>query len=186
MTTHLKSCITLIALFVLLSAQPQLWAQKGGSILPTVQKHKQIYAMSCIPSSVEMVLKFNRKVGTGFYDFQQQWKNKTDGSFANFDGKTIHGLTFTHRFKDRRSPDFPINRLFATIDKELSEGRKVIVSLVSGPSMWHIYVIDRQTAQGDYVCYSRAYEDDQVLELTNTKEIIRQMRGTDILTYTSN
>lgn len=142
--------------------------------------------MSCIPSSVEMVLKFNNKANENFYDFQHGWKNKNTGTFGDFDGKTINGITFTQQFNLNRSADFPIDSLFSTIDAELAADRKVIVSLVSGPGLWHIYVIDSRTAEGDYLCYSRGYGSPEVLEVRNTKRIIREMGGTDILTYRVN
>lgn len=176
-----------VLFFLFISSIPgHAQTPKGTSIQSTVLKHRQLYSMSCIPSSVEMILKFNNKTNANFYDLQHQWKDKSDGTFANFDGKTIKGITFTHRFKENRSANFPIDRLFKTIDTELKAGRKVIVSLLSGPGLWHMYVIDGTTKDGDYICYSRSHNNNEVLEIRNTKQRIRAMHGTDILTYRVN
>lgn len=149
----------------------------------TVQKHKQLYSMSCIPSSVEMVLKYNKKVGTDYFQLQEAWKEKSDGNFSDFDGKTIAGLIFNHRFNQPRKSSFPIENLYKAIEEELKAGRKVIISLPSGPNFWHIYVLDRQTESGDFVAYSRGYNNNNILEMNNIKALIRAINGTDILTY---
>jgi len=149
----------------------------------TVQKHRQIYSMSCIPSSVEMVLKYNKKVSPDYFQLQEVWKDKADGSFQNFDGKTIKGLTFTCRFREPRNRNFPINSLYKVIEDELKAGRKIIISLPSGPDFWHIYVLDHKTEDGEFVAYSRGYNDNNVLEIRKVKELIKAINGTDILTY---
>jgi hypothetical protein len=51
-----------------------------------IDAHKQLYGVSCIPSSVEMVLKLLGQVPVSYYDLQMQWQNKLDGSFRDFDG----------------------------------------------------------------------------------------------------
>ena len=145
--------------------------------------HKQIYGMSCIPMAVEMVLKYNNRVGLNYYGLQNSWKNKADGTFGNFDGKVIRGLKFRHQFNIKRSDNFPVDQLFKTIDSELAAGRKVIVSLSSGFNLWHMYVIDTKMKQGDYVAYSRFFNDRKLITKEYVKRAIREFQGTDILTY---
>ncbi|UYQ93818.1 hypothetical protein MKQ68_01750 [Chitinophaga horti] len=180
--TYKKTTLLLLSCLLSLSLCAQTTSTR--SLKATAEKHRQRYQSSCIPSSVEMILKYNNKVNADFYDFQNAWQNKNTGTFGDFDGKTIKGITFTHQFKNPRSPQFPFDKLFQTIDAELKAGRKVIVSLQSGAAMWHIWIIDSATKNGDYLCYSRDfYDNGQVLETRETKQWIRNMQGTDILTY---
>jgi hypothetical protein len=106
-----------------------------------VNEHKQLFDFSCIPANIELVLKLTGREPVTFFKLQEAWSTKTDGSFADFDGKTIAGLTFHQRFKNPRNKDFPLKRLMSVIDKELSSGRYVIVSLESGKDLWHMHVI---------------------------------------------
>ena len=79
------------------------WGQPAdtaaGAITPPgydrlkIDRHRQIYDAYCIPSSVEMVLKLIDRVPQDYFELQEAWKNKTDGSFANFDNRTIAGVT---------------------------------------------------------------------------------------------
>lgn len=145
--------------------------------------HKQIYNSSCIPMSIEMVLKYNNRVPYNFYDLQNNWKDKMDGTFADFDGKTIAGLKFKHQFNIKRGDNFPFTSLFKTIDNELAAGRKVIISLPSGFNYWHMYVIDRKIDQDDYLSYSRSFNNNTLITLEYVKRWIFSSKGTDILTY---
>jgi hypothetical protein len=145
-----------------------------------INKHKQIYPNSCIPSGIEMVLKLNKKVDSNFYNYQKIWGNKFDGTFANFDSLLLNGLRFYQKFNLSRNSEFPINDLFTTIDKELAESRYVLISLPSD-SGWHMYVICNKLANGEFVAYSKAGSKN--LMLSNVKEIVRQVKGTDIMIY---
>ncbi|MEA4916560.1 hypothetical protein [Proteiniphilum sp.] len=145
-----------------------------------VDGHRQIYMSSCIPSSIEMVLKYLGKVDMDFYELQHAWKNKIDGSFRNFDGRTINGVRFDLKFDLPRNAGFPIDSLFTKIDNELDNGKKVIISLVSNTG-WHMYVIDKKTPEGEYISYSKNFQ--QTLKVENTREIVKRMQGTDIMTY---
>lgn len=145
-----------------------------------INKHNQIYANSCIPSSIEIVLKFNKKVDADFYNYQRIWENKIDGTFANFDGLLLNGVRFHHQFNVQRNKSFPFDDLFAAIDKEIVEGKYVIVSLPSGFG-WHMYVITDKLSNGEFVAYSKN-RTENLIE-TNVKQIIRSVNGTDIMTY---
>ena len=145
-----------------------------------IDAHKQAYGMSCIPSSVEMVLKLLGRVPASYYEQQEAWKNKADGNFSNFEGKTIAGVTFHKQFGLDRNDKFPLARLFATIDAELAAGRFVIISLASS-SGWHMYLIYGKDAEGDFLAVSKVGE--KTIKADHIKKIVTQMKGTDILTY---
>lgn len=145
-----------------------------------VNNHNQILETSCIPSSVEMILKYCKVVDIDFYDLQNEWKNKTDGSFRDFDNKELYGITFSHKFDLSRDANFPIDSLFQTIENELKSGKKVIISLPSDMG-WHMFVIYKQTPDGEFVSYSKQWSHTIILR--NTKEIVKKVNGTDIMTY---
>lgn len=146
-----------------------------------INMHSQINASSCIPSGIEMVLKLNCKVESNFYNFQQIWGNKIDGTFQNFDNLLINGLRFSHKYNLQRNNNFPFKDLYNTIDKELAEDRFVLVSLISGQNMWHIYVITEKLQNGEYKAYSKF--NNETLVVSNVKEYIKNMKGTDIMVY---
>lgn len=57
-----------------------------------IDQHQQISHRTCIPSAVEMVLKLLGEVDEDYYDLQNDWIN---GSFVDFDGQTVSGVTFS-------------------------------------------------------------------------------------------
>jgi hypothetical protein len=145
-----------------------------------VDEHRQIASMSCIPMSIEMVLKLLERAPAGYYDLQIPWKNRSDGNFNDFEGKTIKGITFHKQFGFDRDDRFPLAKLFAKIDQELNAGRYVIISLASDAG-WHMYVIYGEDAEGDFLAVSKA--DEKTIEAAHLKRIVTKMKGTDILTY---
>lgn len=145
-----------------------------------IDAHRQIYGLSCIPSAVEMVLKLIGRVPEDYYDQQNEWKNKTDGSFHNFDGKTLAGVTFRSSFWEPHGPAFPLDRLFDTIERELKAGRFVIVGLAC-PGGTHDWVIYDADAKGDFLPVSKGGE--RTMEDNHVRRTITQMQGTDIGTY---
>jgi len=136
--------------------------------------------MSCIPSSLEMVLKLLGRVPVSHYDLQTQWKEKADGSFADFDGMTFAGVTFHQRFTQPHDTDFPLAMLFDTISAELHAGRFVIVGLASGDDT-HDWVIYDETPDGEFLAVSKA--GAHTIEERHVKSVITAMKGTDIGTY---
>src|SRR5208282_2939053 len=130
----LRRFIAISALTCLVMAGNGL-AQAAGALhapgfdMQIADKHRQLYGMSCIPMSIELVLKLSGRVPSGFYGLQEAWKNKSNGNFRDFDGRTIEGIALHKRFGMARGARFPIARLFNTIDRELKSGRYVVVSL---------------------------------------------------------
>ena len=148
-----------------------------------VDNHKQLSEYSCIPMAVELVLKLLEHAPSDYFELQTQWNNSKAGSFANFDGQTIKGVTFHHQFSVANGRCFPpekMKQLFDTIDHELQEGRYVVVSLAHGNN-WHNFVVYDQMADGEYQAASKAGSDTWCR--SDVKQIITEMTGTDILTY---
>ena len=153
-----------------------------------IDQHQQISDNSCIPSAVEMILKLLEKAPINYYELQNEWT--IDGSFANFDGRTIHGVTFRRINLADRGANFPLNLLFKIIDQELAADRYVVIALFgmsnSGPS-FHAYVIfDKDLITQDYFAVTKvSLKGTYVTHFeTNIKSRIRKIQGTDILVYT--
>lgn len=147
-----------------------------------VNNHNQIFQSSGIPSAIEMVLKHCKAVGFNFYDLQNEWQNKTDGSFRDFDNKELYGITFSQKFNLPRNANFPIDSLFQTIEDELKSGKKVIIALQLETG-WPIFVINKQTSDGEFLSYSKL--GSHTLILRNIKDIIKKSNGTEIMTYST-
>ncbi|MEJ5088509.1 hypothetical protein GEO21_00545 [Sphingobacterium faecium] len=133
-----------------------------------INNHDQIFQLSCIPSAVEMILKYYKVVDFDFYDLQNEWKNKTDGSFRNFDNKELYGITFSQKFVLPRDENFPIDSLFQTIENELKSEKKVIISLPADEG-WHMFIICKQTPDGEFISYSKL--GSHTLILRNKKKL---------------
>jgi len=130
--------------------------------------------------SVELVLKLEHREPADYFELQNAWKNKRDGTFGEFDGRTIAGLTFHRQFFLPRDEDFPMGELFSTIDAELDSGRFVIVSLWWG-ALYHMGVIADRTPSGEYRTVTKI--GSGTYEMIDTKARIRAIKGTDIMTY---
>lgn len=147
-----------------------------------VNNHHQIFPYSGIPSAIELALKYSKAVDVNFYDLQNAWQNKTDGSFRDFNNSELYGLTFYQKFNLPRDSNFPIDSLFQTIEKELKYGKKVIIALQIDNN-WPIFIVDKKTKDGEFVSYSKF--GSHTLILRNTKEIVRKSNGTEIMTYST-
>lgn len=155
--------------------------------LRIIDAHKQISKYSCIPSGVEIVLKLLGKVNTEYYDLQKAWRRKygdnSSGSFIDFNGCTIKGLTFKCKFHNYpRNAGFPFEKLFHTIDDELATDRYVLVSLKVFPPNYHIYLICDKN-NDDYIAYSKGSNNKTIEYTGRVKAKIQEMQGTDILIY---
>jgi len=143
--------------------------------------HVQRYPCSCIPSAIEIILKQLGKVDSDYYELQDYWRNKCDGSFHDFEGKVLYGLTFKHLFGRERGPNFPLDALFRTISDELAQQRFVVVSLSAPGGGWHMFVIHSQIG-AEFVAAAKTDSANWIV--SNVKSQVRQMGGTDILVYT--
>ncbi len=144
-----------------------------------VDQHEQKYCLSCIPSCVELVLKLLGNVDGGYFGLQDEWQNRRDGSFGQFNGRQLFGLRFQNVFTAPRGAQFPLADLFQRIDEELALGRFVMISLQSAGG-WHMYVIhDRRN--GEYLSVSKLCH--QTINENRVKALVTAMGGTDILVY---
>jgi hypothetical protein len=141
--------------------------------------HKQISPLSCIPMSVEFVLKLMGRVPLDYFELQKNWEVHSDDNFDKFNGKTIAGLQFKRMFSLSHNDNFPFNELFTAIEEELRNERYVIISL-SVPEGWHNYVIYDQLPNGEFRAVTKGRVPDQI---ENVRKIVCEMKGTDILTY---
>lgn len=144
-----------------------------------IDNHEQRYMMSCIPSAVEMVLKLLGRVPASYYEQQNIWKNKADGSFHDFDGKSIEGVSFRQSFIGDRNPEI-VKQICETIHNELKVGRYVIVGLPSAGNT-HDWVIYDETANGEFLAVSKA--GPRTIENNHARQTIIDMNGTDLGTY---
>lgn len=149
--------------------------------LNIVSLHQQLFNYSCIPMAAEFVLKLNGKLPPNNFDLQNNWGNKNNGNFADFDNQTFYGLQFHRQYANPRGVGFPLNQLFQTIQSELAKDRYVVISL-EVPGGWHNYVIYDQLPNGEFAAITKGRDPNN--EINNVREIVNNMNGTDILTYT--
>lgn len=98
-------------------------------------------------------------------------------------------MTFRRTNLAERGPSFPYDQLFGIIDQELESDRYVIISLLGifrEMSVYHAYIIFDKTQNNDYLAVTKAFTNGgQVTQfIDDVKNRVRQIRGTDILTYT--
>jgi len=172
-------CTVAVIAFLVLPLTPASRRGLTNFNLHIVDVHQQRYMMSCIPSSVEMVLKLMHRVPTSYYGLQDAWRNKTDGSFHDFDGKTFEGVTFHQQFQSR-GDTFQVSSLFETIDRELRAGRFVIIGLPRGGDI-HDWLIYDEDPDGDFLAVSKF--GPWTIHKKHLKRTITRMHGTDIGTY---
>lgn len=181
MKKALSSLVMFISTLVIFHAKAQAQKNNNYDFFDTVvNNHNQIFPRSGIPSAIEMVLKYCKAVDFNFYDLQIKWQNKTDGSFRDFDKKELYGITFFQKFNLPRDESFPMDSLFQTIQNELTSGKKVIIAL-QVETGWSIFVVYKQTPDGEFVSYSKLGSHTTILR--NTKEIVKKSNGTEIMTY---
>lgn len=152
-----------------------------------IDQHQQKKDNSCVPSSVEMVLKLLGRVKLDFYDLQ---KGCTNGCFSEYDGKTINGVTFQRINLAKRNSDFPFEELSQKIKEELLSDRYVIITFLGltskGKRKFHAYVVyDEDPSQNDFLTVTKASSNGNYVTQFNTgiKSEIRNSKGTDILIY---
>ncbi|MFC1912128.1 hypothetical protein ACFLXG_03120 [Chloroflexota bacterium] len=152
---------------------------------PSVKEHVQKYGLSCIPSAVEMILKWLGIVGENYYELQHEWDDKK-GTFANFDGETINGVKFKGKFINYKlkCPTFPYDKLFEAIDKELAQCKCVLVMLPNPKNQKHIYII-YDNENGDYKAFTKyIIENKEIIYFKNSvRDCIEWMGGNHLLTY---
>ena len=149
------------------------------TIRTIVENHNQFFGDSCVPTVVEVILILEDKVGHNYYDLQINSKGDSEGSYSDFDNEVLFGLKFKSEFGFERGSDFPIQLLFNRIDELLSFGRYVVISLeaVGGT---HNYIIYFKNEKNDYTAISK---HAGISIIDDVKVRVREMQGTEILTY---
>jgi hypothetical protein len=144
-----------------------------------IENHRQLSGYSCIPMAVELILKLLGRASPDSLALQTEWNDRRSGSFSDFDGRIEKGVRFTRQFPQQRDDKFPLDRLFATIEDELAHGRYVAVAL-QVPGGWHNYVLYNQLPDGEFEAVTKGRCPERI---TDVKQQVRDMNGTDILTY---
>lgn len=146
-----------------------------------LNEHRQLFPLSCIPAGVELVLKFRGNLPASEHPEQSKWGNKPDGSFNDYHDRVVQGVRFKMEFAQQRGPSFPIDDLFTRVSDELRLGRFVVISLAN-PGGWHIYVVTDELPTGEFKAVAKAGHAS--ICVTNVRDTVHRMGGTDILTYT--
>ena len=171
-----------------------------------IKNHKQTKWNSCIPMSVECVLKLLKfmdgsvtpfqndddKLGTSYWVKgltypEDNPKVKFSREFFleeyKYENGNLkygeHNSRGQHFFDDGYYDD-----LFIVIDDELKNGRYVIISLSSGEGTYHMEVIYNKIDERNYNTIT--FYENQFLPsflIHDLKARVRYMQGTDILTY---
>ncbi len=163
---------------------------------PSVVAHRQIYPMSCIPSAIEMILKWLNKVPKSYYERQDEWHYKWNDkkiTFKDYEGCTYEEVEFKGRFLNYSisCPTFPYNDCFETIDNELAKCKCVLVMLPNSKNERHIWII-YDNKNGDYQAFTKEIVNNSkithwwdVSRVYGTiREYINRARtGTHLLTY---
>jgi hypothetical protein len=151
--------------------------------------HKQIYSLSCVPMSVELVLKLLHKLPLNDFPLQLMLGPNNTGAFTEFDSRTRFGVRFKQEFAEHQSPDFlrgpafPLDALFNRMREEIAANRYVIVSLESGCKQYHMHVVHAYNPSTDDFDAVTEYYLGQASRISDVKRQILKMKGTDILTY---
>ncbi len=165
-----------------------------------ISKHRQIACNSCVPMSVELVLKVLGIMEQEDFSLQKDSSKIGDSDWIKngFEYPSINSqIKFERRFKlsdyyaniDDRGEHFLQKyfvELFKTIDYEIENNRLVIISLQSAPTptLWHMEVIFDKVDDNSYKTITCYHDDGEPRVLKkNLKEKVWEMMGTDILTY---
>jgi hypothetical protein len=150
-------------------------------------KHEQLSDYSCIPMSVEFVLKLLGKLPPENFHLQVAWRDRRDGSFSDFDGRTFDDIKFARQFPHPRDDSFPFDDLSSKIEDELEDPGKYVIIALAVPSLtnpgetdYHNYVIYNRLQNGEFEAVTKGRQPERI---NDVRERVRKMKGTDILTY---
>jgi hypothetical protein len=152
-----------------------------------IKNHKQIERISCIPSSIEAVLKLLGKINQDEHPLQLEFlvkeeKRKKEGRHtvdcSDFCGE-YYGVRFKPEFfPPKRVDSFPIDSLFKKIESELDKEKYVIISLANDPN-FHNWIIYGKTENGDFLAINPGNRE----KISDVKNRVKKMCGTDIIVY---
>lgn len=161
--------------------------------------HKQITNVSCIPMSIEAVLKLIGLMPVDDFSLQldETKSRKTEWISNGFSFPLINPkIKFSQEFllsklyqnKSDRGLHFMCDHfedLFKTIDSELYNNRCVIISLQSGSNQWHMEIIYNKIEDSQYQTFSFYHNESQlvIFQSKDLRKRVAEMQGTDIFTY---
>ena len=145
--------------------------------------HKQLYGNSCVPMSLEFVLKLIGQVGTDYYELQDE-KGDVQRGGVEYDGKLIKGLTFKYITEDW-GLNFPLEEIFESIKYELAHDRYVIVTIGDGP-YHNVIVYGYDETRDEFLGVTRYHNDADYKLINDVKNCISINQGTGILIYSEN
>jgi len=162
-----------------------------------IKGHYQRTPISCVPMSVECVLKLLKLMKIDDFSLQDDpAKSGTSDwvrgfTFPSSDPKVVFSREFLLKdlgYTEDRGPHFMkdfYEPLFETIDRELSEGRYVIISLKSGRDSTHNEVIFNKVNHNEYETLTFYYGNPNPVfyPAQDLRQRVTEMEGTDILTY---
>lgn len=117
-------------------------------ITSIIDQHKQLFLNSCVPSSIEMVLKTLGRLRPQEYPEQNRYDNRTNLGFGIYDDVTVEGVSFHLVIGN-------LAALLTRIDTELAEGKMPIISL-RNPSGFHMWLVYERDANGLYKAFSKS------------------------------
>jgi hypothetical protein len=149
-----------------------------------LKNHLQFYEHSCVPMSVELVLKLMKALPIDTFELQRECGNIPKSS-RDFDGRKISGINITRKFDDKDRGDFfPLEKLFATIRSEIENGNYVQCACKPNPhnASYHAYVI--YGYEGDeFLAITKYYNNDATFYESEMKTKLRDTKGSDILIF---
>ncbi|MCX6247754.1 MAG: hypothetical protein NTW10_08475 [Bacteroidetes bacterium] len=168
-----------------------------------LDSHLQLFEASCVPMSIELLMKLNGNVKEDYYDLQKGKSSEKfkieDGYGGEYNGKTIEEVTFTHRYTQGRGSSFPLDDLFKDIKDELDHGRFVLLAFENGYRYdqqgrviginYHGCVVYGYSEDGEFLAVTKNHNPTDPTKPTpphyinNIKERVIKMGGTDILCY---
>lgn len=167
-----------------------------------IQEHQQMYEKSCVPMSVEFVVKLVDPSQIFYYDEQHRFPDGTSWG-GNFNNRKINNITFYHLFTNDRHT-YSLDPLFDKIKEELNNDHYVQLSLVSEwkidtmgkfildgnghkiPNCFHCWVVFQYDETGEFHGVTKYFNNQQPKQPSytfNIREQLIEMGGTDILTY---
>lgn len=162
-----------------------------------IKGHKQVTHDSCVPMSVELVLKLEGLMPINDFSFQNDspkignshWVKNPRLKYPDISPKVIFDREFMN--SDLGLPEHTdealANNLGPTlkrIDEELEAGRYVIISVKSGPTTTHNIVVYNKIDNSNYDTVTFHHtSDDPLIQSENLREKIIERKGTDIITY---
>ncbi|HTB05546.1 MAG TPA: hypothetical protein VK806_01250 [Bacteroidia bacterium] len=144
-----------------------------------IQGHQQIHPKSCVPMSVEFVLKYEKQMDISNFGLQEDLAKHGNSNWV--DGYKHGNIEFSRpvEFYNKRGANFPFEALYSKIISELSEDRLVIISLLESDGDFHNYVIyDCDSKNGELIATTKGRPNSN-----NVWERVQQINGTDILIY---